>query len=85
MLTNLPSASAQTHKTRTRPVNPFLTGRWKNREKVSFGCRRIPSRLHKKSAGSNELVATAIGAGINFFDNCWEYHDGLSEESWALR
>ena len=28
---------------------------------------------------SNELVARALGAGINFFDNAWEYHDGISE------
>jgi uncharacterized protein len=28
---------------------------------------------------SNELVARALDAGINFFDNCWEYHDGISE------
>ncbi len=34
----------------------------------------------KDQQEANELVATAIGAGINFFDNCWEYHDGLSEE-----
>src|ERR1700756_5559494 len=29
---------------------------------------------------STELVARALDAGINFFDNCWEYHDGVSEE-----
>jgi uncharacterized protein len=29
---------------------------------------------------STELVARAMDAGINFFDNCWEYHDGVSEE-----
>ena len=29
---------------------------------------------------STELVARALDAGINFFDNCWEYHDGISEE-----
>jgi aryl-alcohol dehydrogenase-like predicted oxidoreductase len=29
---------------------------------------------------ANELVARALDAGINFFDNCWDYHDGLSEE-----
>ena len=27
-----------------------------------------------------EIVAKAIDHGVNFFDNCWEYHDGLSEE-----
>jgi uncharacterized protein len=29
---------------------------------------------------SNDLVARALDAGINFFDNAWEYHDGISEE-----
>jgi uncharacterized protein len=29
---------------------------------------------------ANEIIAMAIDAGINFFDNAWEYHDGLSEE-----
>jgi uncharacterized protein len=29
---------------------------------------------------STELVARAMDVGINFFDNCWEYHDGVSEE-----
>jgi uncharacterized protein len=27
-----------------------------------------------------ELVSRALDAGVNFFDNCWEYHDGISEE-----
>ena len=26
------------------------------------------------------MVARAIDAGINFFDNAWDYHDGHSEE-----
>ena len=30
---------------------------------------------------ANEIVAHALDAGINFFDNAWEYHDGKSE-SW---
>src|SRR5271170_251410 len=34
----------------------------------------------KNEKESNELVARALDAGINFFDNCWEYHDGISEE-----
>ncbi len=29
---------------------------------------------------ANELVNRALDAGINFFDNAWEYHDGRSEE-----
>jgi len=34
----------------------------------------------KDQSEANELVARALDAGINFFDNCWDYHDGLSEE-----
>ena len=29
---------------------------------------------------ANELVAKALDAGVNFFDNAWDYHQGLSEE-----
>jgi aryl-alcohol dehydrogenase-like predicted oxidoreductase len=29
---------------------------------------------------ANDIIAMAIDHGINFFDNAWEYHDGLSEE-----
>ncbi|MGA7317995.1 MAG: aldo/keto reductase [Silvibacterium sp.] len=28
----------------------------------------------------NEMVAKALDHGINFFDNAWEYHGGMSEE-----
>lgn len=28
----------------------------------------------------NEMVAKALDHGINFFDNAWEYHKGVSEE-----
>ena len=26
-----------------------------------------------------KLIRSALDAGINFLDNCWDYHDGLSE------
>ena len=29
---------------------------------------------------ANEIVAKAYDHGVRFFDNAWEYHDGLSEE-----
>src|SRR5580658_4171179 len=28
----------------------------------------------------DRIVHEAIDAGVNFFDNAWEYHDGKSEE-----
>ncbi len=28
----------------------------------------------------NNMVAKALDHGINFFDNAWEYHEGMSEE-----
>ena len=34
----------------------------------------------KEEKESTELVTRALDAGVNFFDNCWEYHDGVSEE-----
>jgi aryl-alcohol dehydrogenase-like predicted oxidoreductase len=29
---------------------------------------------------STRIVRDAMDAGVNFFDNAWDYHDGLSEE-----
>lgn len=34
----------------------------------------------KNQQEANEIVARAMAAGINFFDNAWDYHDGHSEE-----
>ena len=35
--------------------------------------------LPKDEAESIKIIRTALDAGINFLDNCWDYHDGLSE------
>jgi predicted aldo/keto reductase-like oxidoreductase len=36
--------------------------------------------LAKQKRESVRIVQEAIDAGVNFLDNAWEYHDGLSEE-----
>ncbi|HTB10203.1 MAG TPA: aldo/keto reductase [Bryobacteraceae bacterium] len=38
----------------------------------------------KDQAEVNAIVSQAMDAGVNFFDNCWEYHDGLSEERMGI-
>ena len=38
----------------------------------------------KEEKESTELVTRALDAGVNFFDNCWEYHNGVSEERMGL-
>jgi len=32
-----------------------------------------------EEAASIKIIHAAIDSGINFMDNCWDYHDGLSE------
>src|ERR1700679_3287080 len=34
----------------------------------------------KDISAAKRIVDEAIDGGINFFDNCWDYHDGKSEE-----
>ena len=38
----------------------------------------------KDQSEANAIVHEAMDAGVNFFDNCWEYHDGLSEERMGI-
>ncbi|OJH38562.1 aldo/keto reductase [Cystobacter ferrugineus] len=33
----------------------------------------------KQEAESIRIIRSALDAGINFLDNCWDYHDGQSE------
>jgi predicted aldo/keto reductase-like oxidoreductase len=34
----------------------------------------------KQFEDAQAIVDRAVDAGVNFFDNCWEYHNGKSEE-----
>jgi predicted aldo/keto reductase-like oxidoreductase len=34
----------------------------------------------KDQAEAGRVISEAVDNGINFFDNAWEYHDGMSEE-----
>jgi predicted aldo/keto reductase-like oxidoreductase len=38
----------------------------------------------KDQAEANAIIGRAMDAGVNFFDNAWEYHDGLSEERMGI-
>jgi uncharacterized protein len=61
----------------TVPRRPF----GKTGEQVSIlGVGGFHLGATKDQQEANELVARAIDAGVNFFDNAWEYKEGLSEE-----
>jgi uncharacterized protein len=45
---------------------------------MALGGYHLGSTKDQKEA--NEIVAVAMDAGVNFFDNAWDYHDGHSEE-----
>jgi aryl-alcohol dehydrogenase-like predicted oxidoreductase len=52
----------------------------KTGEKVSaIGVGGFHLGSTKDQNEANELVSRALDAGITFFDNCWDYHDGQSE------
>ena len=44
---------------------------------LGLGGFHLGSAKDQKMA--TEIVAQAMDAGVNFFDNAWEYHDGESE------
>jgi aryl-alcohol dehydrogenase-like predicted oxidoreductase len=45
---------------------------------IALGGYHLGSTKDQQEA--NEIVAEAMDAGVNFFDNAWDYHDGHSEE-----
>ena len=44
---------------------------------IGLGGHHIGRQRDEKD--SIEIIRTAIDSGINFMDNCWDYHDGGSE------
>jgi aryl-alcohol dehydrogenase-like predicted oxidoreductase len=34
----------------------------------------------KEETEARQIINTALDTGVNFFDNAWEYHDGVSEK-----
>jgi aryl-alcohol dehydrogenase-like predicted oxidoreductase len=61
------------------PMRPF--GKSESATQVSalgLGGYHLGSASSQQEA--TEIVARAMDAGVNFFDNCWDYHDGESEE-----
>ncbi len=44
---------------------------------LGLGGHHLGDAEDQKTA--SEIVARAIDGGVNFFDNCWEYHRGKSE------
>src|SRR5713101_7369971 len=49
-------------------------------EKVSIvGLGGYHIGMQSDEQESIRIIRTAIDAGMNFLDNCWDYHDGVSE------
>src|SRR5437870_12933599 len=44
---------------------------------IGLGGHHIGRQKDEKD--SIQIIRAAIDAGINFMDNCWDYHDGGSE------
>ena len=62
----------------TIPRRPL--GRTGVRGVDASGSAAITSARREDQNEAKRIVDAAIDAGINFFDNAWEYHDGESEE-----
>ena len=45
---------------------------------LGLGGHHLGDAEDQKTA--NQIVARVIDGGVNFFDNCWEYHRGKSED-----
>jgi aryl-alcohol dehydrogenase-like predicted oxidoreductase len=76
MVPRYPAIAAQTAGRDAVPKRPFgNTG--VQVSALGVGGYHLGSTKDQNEA--TEVVGRALDAGINFFDNCWEYHDGESE------
>jgi predicted aldo/keto reductase-like oxidoreductase len=69
-------------KSQARPANGAMTYRTLGRsgERVSvLGLGGYHMAVPRDEQESTRIVRSAIDNGINFLDNCWDYHDGDSE------
>ncbi len=72
------AAAQQTQQTRSGDMIYRTLGR--TGERVSaIGLGGYHMGVPKEEAEGIRLVRTAVDRGINFLDNCWDYHDGKSE------
>ena len=77
-VTTLASAALLSAQSRSGDMQYRTLG--KSGEKVSaIGLGGHHIGRPKEKADGVKLVRTAIDRGINFMDNCWDYHDGKSE------
>ncbi len=54
------------------------TGEWVSM--IGLGGAHIGDKKKVSDADAIALMRDAVEGGITFFDNCWDYNDGLSEE-----
>jgi uncharacterized protein len=52
---------------------------------IGLGGSHIGQKDKLSDDESIRLMRDAIEGGISFFDNCWNYNDGRSEERWVRR
>jgi aryl-alcohol dehydrogenase-like predicted oxidoreductase len=75
----------QSNSSSAIPMRPFGRHTGVKISALGFGGHHLGQAKDLKTA--IELVQTAVDNGITFFDNCWEYHRGKSENwmGWGLK
>jgi aryl-alcohol dehydrogenase-like predicted oxidoreductase len=74
----LPSALAV--ETSSDPIPKRVFGRYPNEKLSVIGFGGHTLALAPSVEEATSIAHYAIDQGVNFFDNCWEYHNGRAEE-----